>query len=285
MKIVYNPDEMKNLCLTYRKAGSTIGLVPTMGALHAGHLSLLTAIQKQCDVSVMSIFVNPAQFGPNEDFSKYPRPFEADCALAEENGCDIVFAPKPEAMYPQHYATYIDVENITGKLCGMSRPGHFRGVTTVVLKFFNIIMPHAAIFGQKDAQQVIVLKRMATDLNCSVNILVAPIVRESDGLAMSSRNRYLTPDEHRAALALHKGLAAAEKLYAGGERTAKTLVAAVSASLLKSDLIVPEYIEITDIVSLEAQTQLTDAALLALAVRTRETKTRLIDNTVLGGCL
>ena len=146
-------------------------------------------------------------------------------------------------------------------------------------------MPHAAIFGQKDAQQVIVLKRMATDLNCSVNILVAPIVRGPDGLAMSSRNRYLTPDEHRAALALHQGLAVAEKLYVGGERMAKILIAAVSANLLKSDMLVPEYIEITDTLSLEPQTQLTDTALLAVAVRTRETKTRLIDNTVLGGCL
>jgi pantoate--beta-alanine ligase len=285
MKIVHNPDEMKNLCLTYRKAGKTIGLVPTMGALHAGHLSLLTAIQKQCDISVMSIFVNPAQFGPNEDFAHYPRPFEADCALAKEHGCDILFAPKSEAMYPPHYATYVNVECITGKLCGMSRPGHFKGVTTVVLKFFNIVMPHSAIFGQKDAQQVIVLKRMVSDLNCPVTIIVAPIVREPDGLAMSSRNRYLTPEERTAATALHKGIAAAEKLYAEGERTAETLIAAVNVRLAKTDILIPEYIELADMVSLEAQPKLTGATLLAVAVRTSVTRTRLIDNTVLGGCL
>jgi pantoate--beta-alanine ligase len=256
-----------------------------MGALHTGHIALLSAIQQQCDISVISIFVNPTQFGPNEDFAKYPRPFEADCALAQENYCDIVFAPEPEAMYPAHYATYINVEAITGKLCGMSRPGHFRGVTTVVLKLFNIIMPHKAIFGQKDAQQVIVLKRMAADLNCSVQMLVAPIVREADGLAMSSRNRYLTPEERAAAVALHRGLSAAEKLYASGEREAKPLLATVSTCLLESDLLVPEYCELADSVSLESQTTLVGTALLAVAVRTRETDTRLIDNTVLGGCL
>jgi len=285
MKIVHNPDEMQNLCLTYRKAGDTIGLVPTMGALHDGHISLLTAIRQQCTISVMSIFVNPTQFGPNEDFAKYPRPFEADCARAKENGCDIIFAPKPEAMYPQHYATYVNIETITGKLCGMSRPGHFKGITTVLLKFFNIVVPHAAIFGQKDAQQVIVLKRMVVDLNCSVNILVAPIVRETDGLAMSSRNRYLTSAERAASVALHKGLAAAEKLYAAGERTAEPLIASVAAQLSKSDMLTPDYIELVDTVSLESQTRLTATALLAVAVRTRETRTRLIDNTVLGGCL
>jgi pantoate--beta-alanine ligase len=175
MKIVKSPAEMKNLSMTMQRSGSSVGLVPTMGALHKGHVSLLDRIKDTCDFSVMSIFVNPVQFGPKEDFQKYPRPFDDDCEIAEKAGCDVIFAPSKEDMYPENYFTYVNVENITDGLCGASRPGHFRGVATVVLKFFNIVMPQIACFGQKDAQQVLVIKRMVHDLNLSVTIDVAPI--------------------------------------------------------------------------------------------------------------
>ena len=283
MKIVRSPIEMKNLSLTLQRGGGTVGLVPTMGSLHKGHLSLLERARNVCDYSVMSIFVNPTQFGPKEDFHKYPRPFDDDCAMAENAGCDFLFAPSERDMYPQHYNTYVSVENITDKLCGASRPGHFRGVTTIVLKLFNIINPQIAVFGQKDAQQVAVIKRMVHDLNVSVTIDVAPIIRESDGLAMSSRNAYLTLAERTEAPLIFKGLAAAEEKFSSGERSAtvlKTVINSVYNQFSQMDI---EYIEIVDTMQLAALDMISSTALIAIACRTKNSKTRLIDNLVIGG--
>ena len=285
MKIVRIPHEMKNLCATYRMAGSTIGLAPTMGALHEGHISLLEYLKPLCDVRVMTIFVNPVQFGPTEDFSKYPRMFQADCEKAESAGCDIVFAPEASDMYPRHFSTYVSVEAMTDRLCGVSRPGHFRGVTTVVLKFFNIIAPHLAVFGQKDAQQALVIKRMVVDLACPVRIVVAPTVREADGLAMSSRNRYLTPAERAQVPALFGGLQAARGAFEAGERSAAALRRLVAEVYKSLNLLSVEYIEIADLQTLAPLERVEAAALIAVAVRTQESKTRLIDNIVIGGSL
>ncbi len=283
MKIVASPSEMKNLSTTYRKAGKTVGLVPTMGALHDGHASLIAEARRRCDVVVTSIFVNPIQFGPAEDFSKYPRPFGADCRKAEESGSDAVFAPAAGAIYPDDFSTFVNVERITDTLCGASRPGHFKGVATVVLKFFNIVSPHVAVFGQKDAQQCLVIRRMVRDLDCPVRLVFAPTVREQDGLAMSSRNSYLSPEERSAAPLIHKGLSAAALLYGSGERTAKTLNEAIARAVRGSALLSVEYIEIVDMETLAPMPQLSAPALAAVAARTAETGTRLIDNVVLGG--
>jgi pantoate--beta-alanine ligase len=285
MKIVTSPAEMKILSLTFQKAGKKVGLVPTMGALHAGHVSLLKTAQQLCDIVVMSIFVNPTQFGPAEDFKKYPRPFDEDCKKAEENWCDVVFAPSEEGMYPAGYSTYVNVEKTTDRLCGANRPGHFRGVTTVVLKFINIVMPHIAVFGQKDGQQCIVIKRMIADLNVPVKLVIAPTVRESDGLAMSSRNAYLTQDERSEAPEIFKGLKNALALYESGERDAKRLCSSVAETYRRAAGFSVEYVELVDTVTAEAVSAFSGTALLAVAVRTRESKTRLIDNIVLGGSL
>lgn len=285
MKVVKSAVEMKNLSLTLQSRGAKIGLVPTMGALHQGHLSLLKRVKSVCDYSVMSIFVNPTQFGPNEDYQKYPRPFDADCELAEKSGCDYLFAPSKEDMYPPHYNTYISVENITEKLCGAARPGHFRGVTTVVLKFFNIVNPQIAVFGQKDAQQVLVIKRMVQDLNLSVHIDVAPIIREEDGLAMSSRNQYLTIDERKEASDIFKGLTIANEKYSAGERNGKILIDLIKTVYQNMKLIDAEYIELVDTVDLNPLEVVSSTALVAVACRTKQSKTRLIDNIIIGGAL
>jgi len=273
---------MVTLAHTLKAGGKRSALVPTMGALHDGHLSLLTIAREQSDISVMSIFVNPTQFGPQEDFSKYPRPFERDAALAEAAGCDIIFAPTANEMYPDHFATTVSVADITTRLCGASRPTHFAGVTTVVLKFFNIVKPQIAVFGAKDAQQVVVIKRMVEDLHCPVTIVVGPILRENDGLAMSSRNMYLTTAERTAAPLICKGLSAARERYNNGEHSAEALRAAIVKSFSLSPLIVPEYIEIVDHLTLLPVVQCTNSTLIALACRMQESKTRLIDNTTLG---
>lgn len=285
MKIVRSPLEMKNLSLTLQRGGSTVGLVPTMGSLHKGHLSLLERISSTCDYSVMSIFVNPTQFGPKEDFHQYPRPFETDCALAENAGCDFLFAPSVEDMYPNRYNTYVSVENITERLCGATRPGHFRGVSTVVLKLFNIINPQIAVFGQKDAQQVVVIKRMVLDLNMSVAIDVAPIIRESDGLAMSSRNNYLTSEERNEAPLIFKGLAAAQEKFSAGERTVIALIDAIKSVYRQFNQMDVEYIEVVDTLQIVSLETISSTALIAVACRTKHSKTRLIDNIVLGGVL
>jgi pantoate--beta-alanine ligase len=268
-----------------RAAGRTIGLVPTMGALHQGHLSLLAEARKRCEVSVMSIFVNPAQFGPAEDFNKYPRPLDADCAMAEAAGCGAVFVPAAHDMYPENYATYVTVEGLDGTLCGARRPGHFRGVATVVLKLFNIVCPDLAFFGQKDAQQAIILKRMAVDLNLPVSIGVCPTVRETDGLAMSSRNRYLTPAERAAAPVIYRGLRAAAALHATGEKNTARLLEAIDEQYKTMPLVKKEYAEIVDCATLEPLAVIGTAGLIAVACRTAESQTRLIDNIVIGGSL
>jgi pantoate--beta-alanine ligase len=285
MIVVKHPDEMAIVSGAFREGGERVGLVPTMGALHEGHLSLLRKSRALCRKTVMSIFVNPAQFGPGEDLEKYPRPFEADCEMAERNGCDVVFAPSTQEMYPRGYATFVDVEGVTQYLCGASRPGHFRGVTTVVMKFFNIVRPHFAVFGQKDAQQAVVIRRMVEDLNCPVNILVEPTVREKDGLAMSSRNRYLTDDERPQAALLHQGLSEALRLFDAGERSASRLLGAIASLYRRAPLLTPEYVEIADVKTLAPLAIIHDRALIAAAVRMKESGTRLIDNAVLGGNL
>ena len=209
MPIIHDLSELRQVISSRKKAGQTVGFVPTMGALHEGHLSLVRAARKQCDCVVVSIFVNPTQFGPNEDYSKYPRTLEADCELLRNENVDFVFAPSAETVYPSGHETFIEVGSVAEPLEGRSRPGHFRGVASVVLKLFNMVQPDAAFFGQKDYQQVQVIRKMIDDLNVPVELVVCPTVRESDGLAMSSRNQYLSPQEREDALVLSRCLAKA----------------------------------------------------------------------------
>ena len=283
MEIITSPAGMAAWSGTFRKNGATIGLVPTMGALHKGHLSLVAEARRCTDATVLSIFVNPTQFGPCEDYRRYPRMFEADCEKARVAGCSIVFAPTVSAMYPAGYKTFVEVEELGGTLCGITRPTHFRGVATVVLKLINIVRPDLAVFGQKDAQQVIVLKRMTVDLNVAVTITVCPTVREADGLAMSSRNAYLTHPERTAAPLIYKGLSAAAARYDNGERNAAELVETVKKIIAANSLLTPEYVEIVDMMSLRPLAELSNPALMAVACRTGGSKTRLIDNIILGG--
>jgi pantoate--beta-alanine ligase len=283
MKLVHNIAEMKTFIADFRKAGKTVGLVPTMGALHEGHLSLVGRARARADRTVMSIFVNPTQFGPKEDFNNYPRTLDEDCRKAAAAGCDIVFAPSAEAMYPKPYYTYVAVEELGKKLCGMTRPDHFRGVSTVVMKLFNIVRPNVAFFGAKDAQQVIVLRRMVEDLNVPVTIDVCPTVREPSGLAMSSRNVFLTGTERSAAPALYRGLQKAARLFADGERDAAVLVWSLEEIYNKETVVNKEYIEIVSLQTLAPQTVIAGPALVAVACRMAESGTRLIDNIVLGG--
>ena len=262
-----------------RTQGRTIGLVPTMGALHEGHLSLIRAARASCDAVVVSIFVNPTQFGPNEDFAKYPRTFEADCAALDKEGVDLVFAPTANEMYAPGGTTFIEVADVSNRLDGASRPGHFRGVATVVAKLFNIIGPDRAFFGQKDAAQVAVLKKMVRDLDFPVELVVCPIVREPDGLAMSSRNRYLSPDERQQALALHRALEEMQRLARSGTTSADELVRAALAVLNREPLVRVDYCSIVDPETLEDVTDVRGGALLAVAAFVGTT--RLIDNQVL----
>ena len=276
MKIIHSVADMQAEAEALRRSGQTIGFVPTMGYLHEGHLSLLRIARKRADVTVMSIFVNPTQFGPNEDLERYPRDFERDERLAREEGCDILFYPSAEEMYPYPYRTYVVVEEITHVLCGKSRPTHFRGVTTIVAKLFNIVKPHFAVFGQKDAQQVIVIKQMARDLNFNLDILTGPIVREPDGLAMSSRNVYLSADERKDALKLYKSLTEAKRLIEAGERDALKIKNAIERILSQGKSVRTDYIEIVDTTNLKPVEKIQGDVLIALAVFVG--KTRLIDN-------
>ena len=285
MKIIRSCAEMREYSLAAKGGGASLGLVPTMGALHGGHISLLKTAARYCDNIVMSIFVNPVQFGPSEDFEKYPRQLEKDCELAKAAGCGCVFVPPVEEIYPQNYNTYVTVENITNTLCGASRPGHFRGVATVVLKLFNTVMTDAAVFGAKDAQQVIVIKRMVEDLNLPVRVIVSPTLRESDGLAMSSRNAYLSQRERMEAPLIYKSLTEAEKMYNGGLRNSQQIKKGLLSILNGATLIKPEYVEIVDTVQVKPLDNIDAPALLAIACRTLETETRLIDNIILGGNL
>jgi pantoate--beta-alanine ligase len=264
----------------------TLGLVPTMGALHQGHLSLVRAARERCDTVAVSIFVNPTQFGPKEDLAKYPRPFAEDCALLEKENVDLLFAPTPEEMYPGGAAaatTFVTVEELSGRLDGASRPGHFRGVATVVAKLFNIIEPDAAFFGQKDAAQVSVLRRMVRDLNFGLELVVCPIVREPDGLAMSSRNRYLSAEERQSALVLSRTLLAVEQAAKAGERSSQDLLAAgykiLSPVLERNSKVRLDYFTVVSPDSLEPVIDVSHGALVAIAANVGST--RLIDNVLL----
>jgi len=279
LKIINSVAEMQAAALEIKRQGKTIAFVPTMGYLHQGHASLLRAGRKAADVLVLSIFVNPIQFGQNEDLDRYPRNMAGDCALAEQCGVDVVFAPEASGMYQPGFQTSITVKEISLPLCGASRPGHFDGVCTVVNKLFNIVMPDVAFFGCKDFQQLAVIRRMVADLSMTVEIVGMPIVREPDGLAMSSRNVYLSAAERKSALALVNAIKAARALYASGERTVDVLKQAALAVLEKEPVAI-DYLDFRDSRSLGLVQTADDATLLALAVRVG--KTRLIDNTVLG---
>ena len=255
-------------------------MVPTMGYLHAGHMALVERARRENDVVVVWIFVNPTQFGPQEDLDRYPRDLNRDLAMLETAGVDFVFTPEVEEIYPEGFGTYVTVEGISDKLEGAFRPGHFRGVATVVAKFFNIIPADRAYFGQKDAQQVVVIKKMVRDLNFRHEIVVVPTVREPDGLALSSRNVYLSAEERKAALSLSKGLFLAQELYEKGERRARVIREAVTAVLEKEPLVKADYVTVADAESMEELDRIEGAAVVAVAARVG--KTRLIDNVVLG---
>lgn len=272
--------EMKAFCREITRSGRTLGLVPTMGALHEGHLSLTRASKSRCDVTAATIFVNPLQFGPTEDLEKYPRALERDTKLLEELGVDVLFAPAVSEMYPAGAKTYVLVEELSNRLDGGSRPGHFRGVTTVVLKLFEIIRPDFAFFGQKDAAQVAVLRRMVRDLDLDVALEVCPIVRESDGLAMSSRNAYLSPEQRQQALVLHRALLRVVEAAAAGEKDATRLIAIGKGMIAEGKAARLDYFAIVDPDSLEPVRTVERGALVAVAAYIGTT--RLIDNVVLG---
>lgn len=281
MKLVKTVAELREEIAAAKLAGKTIGLVPTMGALHEGHASLIKAANMENDFVVVSVFVNPTQFGPNEDLEAYPRTLDADCKLAESMGADIVFAPSAKEMYPSEDMTWVEVTgNVSKVLCGRSRPIHFRGVTTVVSKLFNLAQPDRAYFGQKDAQQVEVLKRMVKDLFFNLQLRIMPIVREADGLAKSSRNTYLSASEHEAALVLSRSLKKAQERFAAGERDAAVLTEAVRAEIAAEPMSDIDYVEIYRLPELQpVDGPLTGSNLLAVAVKFGTT--RLIDNVIL----
>ena len=281
MKIFRTVKEMQEFALRLKQEGRRIGLVPTMGALHEGHLTLMRAAKEATDFVIASVFVNPTQFGPNEDFDAYPRRFEEDCRKLESVGVDAVFHPQAADMYPQGFCTYVNVDgDITHKLCGAQRPIHFRGVATVVTKLFNITQADEAFFGQKDAQQVVVVCRFVQDLNLPVHINMVPIVREESGLARSSRNVYLSPEEKTAALVLSRSLRLAKAAYEKGERNAVVLKALVTKEIAGEPLAAIDYVDLFSFPALEAIETVDEKSLLALAVRIG--KTRLIDNIILG---
>jgi pantoate--beta-alanine ligase len=276
MTIVKTVAGMSALARRWRREGKTIGFVPTMGYLHEGHLSLVRASTDRADVTVVSIFVNPTQFGPNEDFKKYPRDLEKDAAFLTAAGVDVLFYPEAAEIYPPGYRTFVEVEGLQDRLCGRSRPGHFRGVATVVLKLFDIVAPDRAFFGAKDAQQVLIIRRMAADLDLDVEVVTCPLVREPDGLALSSRNAYLGPAERKAALVLSTGLRWAEKAVAAGERDAGRLVAGIRSIIEAEPLARIDYVEAVDPETLDPVAEIGGEVLVALAVFIGAT--RLIDN-------
>jgi pantoate--beta-alanine ligase len=280
MQIIESPVEMHGWALNARREGLRIGLVPTMGFLHQGHLSLVGLARQRCDKVVMSIYVNPTQFGPAEDLASYPRNLERDKALAEARGTDVLFVPADREIYAAGHCSLVEVQGPSRYLCGASRPGHFRGVATIVAKLFNLVQPHVAVFGQKDAQQLAVIQQMVRDLNMPVEIVAAPIVRETDGLAMSSRNAHLSPEERREARVLGWSLRAASQAFAAGERCAGRLVKIAEAEIRKSPLARVDYVSVVDREAMTPVEEVGDAgALLAVAVYMG--RTRLIDNTVL----
>ena len=277
MKVVEKIDDMRRL---RRRLSEPVGFVPTMGYLHEGHLSLVRQARVENPSVVVSIFVNPTQFGPREDLNSYPRDIERDLALLEKEGTDIVFMPSATEMYPKRFDSWVEVGGVTERLEGACRPGHFRGVTTVCAKLFDIVQPARAYFGQKDAQQVVVIKKMVVDLNMNLEIVALPTVREPDGLAMSSRNTYLNPEERKTALVLHRALTLAQELYARGEKDAERIRQEMKALIQKQPLANIDYVSIADAETLDELDRVKPPALISLAVKIG--KTRLIDNVVLG---
>ncbi len=282
MKIVKSPAEMQRLADAARARGDRIALVPTMGYLHDGHLALMREGRRRADLLAASVFVNPTQFGPNEDLARYPRDFDRDCELMRGVPVDVVFAPEAAAIYPERFQTWVEVTELTRGLCGPSRPIHFRGVTTVVAKLFNIVKPHVALFGEKDFQQLRAIQRMVADLNFALEIVPVPIVREPDGLAMSSRNAYLTVPEREQALGLSRALKAVRDRFEAGAASVSELVRLASETLAATPALSVEYVEVVDAETLLPATSVASSdspVLVALAARVG--KVRLIDNTVL----
>lgn len=280
MELIDNPKAMQARSNELKRAGKRISFVPTMGALHEGHLSLVDIGKKHADVVIMSIYLNPKQFGPDEDLGSYPSNLERDLELANARGVDIVFCPSDKVMYPEDFQTYVETVKITKGLCGASRPGHFRGVATVVLKLFNIVRPDVAVFGEKDYQQLKVLEQMAVDLNLEVEIIGAPIIREEDGLAMSSRNKYLTPEERRAARSINEALNQAKLSVENGEIDPAKIIDNVKSRIEATNIGKIDYIKICDPQTLEELETLKTPALLAVAAHFGTA--RLIDNCILG---
>jgi pantoate--beta-alanine ligase len=276
MKVITSVAGMKSLARQWKKEGKKVGFVPTMGYLHEGHLSLVRESKKRADVTVVSIFVNPAQFGPNEDFKKYPRDLEKDSAYLEQAGVDGLFYPDAAEIYPPGYRTYVEVHGLQDRLCGKSRPGHFRGVVTIILKLFDIVGPDLAFFGAKDAQQVLVIEKMAADLDLGTEVVTCPIVRDPDGLALSSRNAYLSSEERKAALVLSRSLRWAERAISAGERDAAKVIAGIRSLIEAEPLARVDYVEAVDPVDLDPVAEIRGGVLIALAAFVGST--RLIDN-------
>ena len=279
MKVVGTIKEVRELVKNWKKDGETVGFVPTMGYLHEGHGSLITKAREDNDKVVVSIFVNPMQFGPTEDLDSYPRDLEKDSRFCESLGVDLIFHPEPEEMYHEDFSSYVDMSVLTEELCGLSRPVHFRGVCTVVNKLFNIVQPDNAYFGEKDAQQLAIIKHMVQDLNMDVNVVGCPIVREEDGLAKSSRNTYLSAEERKAALILSKTVALGKKLVAEGETDADVLVAKMKANIETEPLAKIDYVKAVNGLTMQQQKEIKAPMLVAMAVYIG--KTRLIDNFIL----
>lgn len=276
MKIVETIAEVREQVKQWKKEGLTVALVPTMGYLHEGHRSLMERARKENDRVVVSVFVNPTQFGPNEDLASYPRDLEHDAALCDSVGVDLIFHPTPEEMYPKGFCSFVDMDVLTKELCGLSRPVHFRGVCTVVSKLFHIVTPDRAYFGEKDAQQLAVIKRMVLDLNLDIEIVGCPIVREADGLAKSSRNTYLSPGERKAALVLSRSIFAGKQLAESGETDAHKLVQAMTDIIAAEPLARIDYVKVVDLLTMQQIDKLDRSFLAAIAVYIG--KTRLIDN-------
>jgi len=280
MEVIEKTDRMQQKAEELRLAGKVLGFVPTMGFFHEGHLELMRVAKRHCDVVIISLFVNPMQFGPKEDLAAYPRDLEGDLAKARQVGVDIAFVPTVDQIYPEGFESRVSVEKVTKHLCGLSRPTHFDGVTTVVAKLFNITKPHLAVFGQKDYQQLTVIRRMVNDLNMDLRILGVPTHREPDGLAMSSRNSYLNSEERKSALCLKKSLDLAREMVGKGERRSAAIKKAVEEFVRSHPYTQVDYVSLCDPVTLDDVDPLRGETLLALAVRVG--KTRLIDNCVLG---
>ena len=279
MKVAKTIELVRSLVKAARSSGKTVGFVPTMGALHTGHISLIEAAVKQCDFVVLSIFVNPTQFVPGEDFEKYPRPIDADLQVCEKAGVDVVFVPTTEQMYAAENLTWVNVEKLTDTLCGRFRPGHFRGVTTVCAKLFNIVAPDVAFFGQKDAQQAVVIKRMVADLNMPLDIVVCPTVRQNDGLAVSSRNQYLTDQQKQDATLIYKSLQECRQMVETGTTEAQKIITRMRQILNRRPSIEIEYISIVDAETLRELDRVVGRVLVAVAVKIGPA--RLIDNILL----